>query len=95
MDGTDILHKTPYITGDYTVTDPQESRAMVSRSRTRPIGQSPPESGHGVIQSGIDLHVRYGFDKAFPDDHSAQWTRPIQKTLLYYNQILIQIQPTP
>lgn len=74
------------------VTDPQESRAMVSRSLTLPIGQSGPQTQHGVINSGVDLNANYGFYTAFPDDHSAQWTWPIQRTLPYYQQILLKIQ---
>ena len=70
-------------------------RSMVARSRSLSVGQSPPESPHGVITSAVDLHANYGFDKAFPADHSAQWTWPIQTTLPYYNQILVQIRPTP
>jgi hypothetical protein len=76
------------------VTDPQESRAYVSRSRTLPIGQSGPETGHGVIQSGVDLNTKYGFYKTSFNDHSAQWMWPIQNTLPYYRQILLKIQPT-
>src|SRR6185369_15681863 len=79
----------------YTVTDSQESRAMVSRSLTLPVGQSEPETSHGVIQAGIDLHARYQFNDSFPDDHSAQWVRPIQSTLPYYQQVLTQILPAP
>jgi hypothetical protein len=93
FDGANSWYNAAYIIGSHMVTDPQESRAMVSRSRTRPIGQSPPESGHGVITSGVDLYARYGFFKAFPDDHSAQWTWPIQKTTGYYLQILNSIKP--
>jgi len=48
-DGTNGWFNAALVIGSYTVTDPQESRAMVSRSRTLPIGQSGPESGHGVI----------------------------------------------
>ena len=59
----------------YMVTDPEESRAFVSASRTQPIGRSPPETGHGVITSGVDLTAHYGFGSSFPDDHSAQWVR--------------------
>jgi hypothetical protein len=77
----------------YLVTDPQESRAYVSRSLTLPIGQSGPESQHGVIKSGVDLNARYKFNDAFPDDHSAQWTWPIQTSLPYYDQVLVQIKP--
>jgi hypothetical protein len=77
----------------YAVTDPQESRANVSRSRTDAIGQSGPASAHGVIQSAIDLKAQFGFNNAFPADHSAQWTWPIQTTRPYYIQILKSINP--
>jgi hypothetical protein len=84
-----------YTISSNIVTDFQETRSMVARSRSLSVGQSPPESPHGVITSAVDLHANYGFDKAFPADHSAQWTWPIQTTLPYYNQILVQIRPTP
>lgn len=105
-----LLIPTPYCTFDgtngwhynltlssYLVTDPQESRAMISRSRTLPIGQSGPASAHGVMQSAVDLNARYGFGRSFPDDHSAQWAWPIQTTRPYFQQALTscQIQPAP
>jgi len=77
----------------YLVTDPQESRAYISRSLTDSIGQSGPASAHGVIQSAVNLNANFGFNKAFPGDHSAQWVWPIQTCLPYYNQILVQIKP--
>ena len=80
----------------YVVTDPQESRAMVSRSRTQPIGRLGPASGQtrqGVIESAVNLNERFGFDDAFPNDHSAQWAWPIQTSYLYYKQVLKSIQP--
>jgi len=78
------------------VTDSQESRAMISRSRTLSIGQSGPESGHGVIQSGVELNVRFGFYDTIAE-HSAQWTRPIQTSRPYFQEVLrsCQIQPAP
>jgi hypothetical protein len=81
----------------YLVTDPQESLAFISRSRTLPIGQSGPATAHGVIQSGVDLNAQFGFKDSFPDDHSAQWVRPIQTTRPYFQQVLrsCQIQPAP
>ena len=87
FDGTNCWY-TDFFFISHLVTDPQEARAMVSRSRTLSIGQSGPESGHGVIQSAVDLNAQFGFNKAFPDDHSAQWTWPIQKCWGYYDQIL-------
>jgi len=81
----------------YLVTDPQESRAMISRSHTQPIGRMGPSTGQtkqGVIGSTINLAAQFGFTTGF-SEHSAEWTRPIQTSLPYYNQILIQIQPVP
>ena len=87
FDGTNSWHviegRPPLL-----VTDPQQARSMVSRSRTLPIGQSGPASGHGVINSAVDLNAQYGFYNAFPDDHSAQWTRPIQTAWGYYDSVL-------
>jgi hypothetical protein len=77
------------------VTDPHESRAYVSRSRTLPIGQSGPASGHGVIQSAVDLNAQFGFGHSFPDDHSAQWVWPIQTTRPYFQQVLRSCQLMP
>ncbi|MGO8766905.1 MAG: hypothetical protein ACLQSR_17445, partial [Limisphaerales bacterium] len=94
-DGINGWYNTPIGSGNYMVTDPEESRAMVARSLTLPIGQSPPESAHGVINSGVDLKADFGFNNAFPADHSAEWTWPIQTTLPYYRQILVEIQPVP
>jgi hypothetical protein len=79
------------------VTDSQESRSMISRSRTWSIGAQRPSSGQtsqGVINSTVDLAGQFGFTTG-TSEHSAEWTRPIQTSLLYYKQILIQIQPAP
>ena len=65
---------------------------MVSRARTLSIGQSGPTSGHGVIQSGVNLNAQFGFNSDI-SEHSAQWTRPIQTSLPYYLQILNSITP--
>ena len=89
-DGTNCWYTWPG--SSYEVTDPQESRAMISRSRTLPIGQSGPASAHGVIQSAIDLNRQFGFSSTF-DEHSAQWNRPIQTSRPYYIQVLQSINP--
>jgi Alpha/beta hydrolase of unknown function (DUF900) len=94
-DGTNGWYNTPVGSGTYQITDSQESRAMVSRSLTLPIGQSGPETAHGVIKSGIDLHANFNFSNASFADHSAEWAWPIQTTLSYYQQVLLQIRPTP
>jgi hypothetical protein len=74
------------------VTDPEEGRSMVARSRTLPIGQSGPTSAHGVLTEAVDLNARYGFNRKL-DEHSAQWTRPIQTSRPYYLQVLESIKP--
>ena len=92
-DGTNGWYNAALGFRSYMVTDPEESRAFVSRSRTLPIGQSGTETGHGVVQSGVDMHARYGFNDVFPDDHSAQWTWPIQTTRAYYIQVIDSMNP--
>jgi hypothetical protein len=99
-DGANGLHHSLFNLSTYLVTDPQESRAMISRSRTQPIGRSGPASGQtrqGVIESAVDLNQQYGFYNAFTEDHSAQWMRPIQSTRPYFQQVLRSclIAPTP
>jgi hypothetical protein len=90
-DGTTSYY-FPFVGPGYQVSDPEESRAMVARSRTLPIGQSGPASPHGVIQSAVDLNAQFNFNDA-TDEHSAQWTRPIQTTSGYYLQIRESIKP--
>ncbi len=92
FDGTNSYYD-PFIGFNYLVTDPEESRAEVSRSRTLPIGQSEPETPHGVIRSAIDLHARFNFGNTSFDDHSAQWVWPIQTTIGYYQQVREAIKP--
>jgi hypothetical protein len=86
-------HYYPFVGPGYLVTDPEESRAMVARSRTDPIGRSGPASGHGVIVSAVNLNAQFGFNGDTTDEHSAQWTRPIQTSLPYYLQVLQSIKP--
>jgi hypothetical protein len=73
----------------YLVSDPEESRAMISRSLTGPVGR---ETTAGVINSTINLGTQFGFTTGIPE-HSAEWTRPIQTSLSYYVQILNTIEP--
>ena len=61
FDGTNSYF-SPLLGPNSTVKDPEESRAMVGRSRTLPVGQSGPSSGHGVINSALDLNSRFGFN---------------------------------
>jgi hypothetical protein len=81
-----ILSGTFY---SYLVTDPEESRAMISRSLTGPVGR---ETTAGVVNSTINLSSQFGFTTGTPE-HSAEWTRPIQTSLPYYVQLLNTIEP--
>jgi hypothetical protein len=83
--GTNSMY-APVFSSIYIVTDPQESRANVSRSRTLSVGA---QTGvQGVISSTIDLNAQFGFNGANTDEHSAQWARPIQTCWGYYDQVL-------
>jgi hypothetical protein len=90
-DGTNSWNFVNIDAGDYyLVTDPQESRAMVARSRTLAIGeQGPITSGgaQGVVQSTVDIHAQFGIGSSW-DEHSAFYTRPIQTIWPFYDQIL-------
>jgi len=90
-DGTNSFY-TDFFSNKILVADPQEARAMVARARTLSIGQTGPASGHGVIESAVNLNAQFGFNDAL-DEHSAQWTRPIQTSRPYYLQILDSINP--
>jgi hypothetical protein len=76
----------------YTVTDWQESRAMVARSHTSAVGAQGGLAG--VIKGSVDLKASFGFGSTRPE-HSAQFSRPIQTSLDYYQKLLTEIQPTP
>jgi hypothetical protein len=90
-DGTNSYYYPAF--GDrYTVTDPEESRGMVARSRSLAAGLVGPESPTGVIKSDVDLNAKFNFGTAI-SEHSAQWTRPIQTSLPYYVQVLKSISP--
>jgi hypothetical protein len=88
-DGVDGWHHSLFNIFTYLVTDPQESRAMISRSRTQTVGR---QDTSGVINSTIDLSAHFGFTTGF-SEHSAEWTRPIQTSFPYYVQILTTIAP--
>jgi hypothetical protein len=76
--------------GDQQVTDYQEIRSMVARSHTAAIGAQGPADGQtrqGIISGSVDLKASFGFDKT-RQEHSAQFTRPIQTGWPYYDQVL-------
>ena len=77
------------------VTDSQESRAMVSRSRTLAIGNIGPSTGQtsqGVVQSAVNLNAQFLIGNTAAE-HSAFFMRPIQSIWPYYLQILDSISP--
>jgi len=90
-DGTNVWE---YVTGapNMPITDSEVSRAFVARSRTDAVGATAGLGG--VINSSFNLNAQFGFGTTI-DEHSAEWTRPIQTSYLYYNQVLTQIQPAP
>jgi len=65
----------------------QEAKAMVARSRTHALGAQ--ENVQGVIKTdaSIDLFNTFKFGNA-RDDHSAQFTLPIQRVWGYYDEVL-------
>jgi predicted esterase len=76
----------------YTVTDLQEIKALVARSRSKAVGA---QGGlHVAIDSSVDLFGSYGFWNT-RDEHSAQFARPIQACLPYYRQMLTSFQILP
>lgn len=76
----------------YTVTDLQEIKALVARSRSKAVGA---QGGlHGAIDSSVDLFTSYGFWNTRPE-HSAQFARPIQTCLPYYRQMMTSFQILP
>ena len=92
-DGTNVWE---YVTGapNMPITDSEVSRAFVARSRTKAVGAQLGLAG--VINGSVDLHAQFGFGQA-SDEHSAEWTRPIQTSRPYYQQVLRSclMQPAP
>jgi hypothetical protein len=76
----------------YTVTDQHELKSMVARSRSKAVGAQ--DGLHGAIKGSVDLKALFGFGKT-REEHSAQFTRPIQTVLPYYQQLLTSFQILP
>ena len=92
-DGTNVWE---YVTGapNMPITDSQVSRAFVARSRTDAIGAQglgSGESKQGVMGTTFDLGANFGFGNT-KAEHSAEWRRPIQTCLPYFQQVLVQIK---
>jgi alpha/beta hydrolase family protein DUF900 len=72
-----------------TVSDLQEIKAMVARSRSKAVGA---QNGlRGSISASIDLFGSFGFANT-RSEHSGQFARPIQTCLPYYRQMLTSFQ---
>jgi hypothetical protein len=68
------------------VTDSAESRGMISRSKTLAIG-AQGQTSQGATVSSVNLNTEFGFYDV-RSEHSAQFNRPIQTVLSYYNLIV-------
>jgi hypothetical protein len=80
---------------EFLVTDTQESRAMVSRSRTAAIGAQGPASGQtsqGVVQSAVDLKAQFGLGSS-DEEHGGFFWRSYQSVRGYYSRVLDDIRP--
>ncbi|HXT10732.1 MAG TPA: alpha/beta hydrolase [Candidatus Angelobacter sp.] len=74
----------------YTVTDLQEIKALVARSRSRAVGA---QGGlHGAIRSETDLLEEFGFGNT-RSEHSAQFNRPIQTVKPYWEEVVRAFNP--
>jgi predicted esterase len=71
------------------LADVAEIRSMVARSRTAAVGGQGGLSG--AIDVGLDLREKFGFDRT-RDEHSAQFTRPIQSVWRYYDEAILGFQ---
>ena len=82
------------IINDEVVTDPQEIMSMVARSRTHAVGAQVSVGGVMNTNATVDLFNSFKFSNT-RDDHSAQFTWPIQRVWGYYDQVLrsYRIQP--
>jgi hypothetical protein len=71
----------------YTVTDSQEIKALVARSRSSAVGAQAGLAGviHGSVNLGSSA---FGFGRT-RTEHSAQFDRPIQTVWGYYDEILV------
>jgi hypothetical protein len=80
------------VSSSYTVTDLQEIKSMVARSRSSAVGAQ--NGVNGVIRSSVDLKASFQFDKT-RQEHSAQFDRPIQTAWSYYDEVLFSFGINP
>jgi len=77
---------------NYTVTDPYEIMSMVARSRTHAVGAQNNVAGPMNSTAAVDLKASFGFGTT-RQEHSAEFDRPIQSVIGYYQKLLSLIQP--
>ena len=63
---------------------------MVARSRSKAVGAQANVRIAVAGQVDLESQVIFGSTR---DEHSAEFTRPIQTVLGYYQTVLTQIQP--
>jgi hypothetical protein len=74
----------------HTVTDLQEIKALVARSRSKAVGA---QGGlHGAIKGEVDLAAEFGFSNTRPE-HSAQFERNIQTVKPYWDEVVRTFNP--
>ena len=73
------------------VTDPQEKMSMVARSRSSAVGGQGNLGGVINTNASVDLLSQFNFGST-RDEHSAQFSRPIQTAWTYYDQVLRSFQ---
>jgi hypothetical protein len=74
------------------VTDLQEILGLAARSRTKAVGAQENVGGVINASASVDLLATFHFGNTRAE-HSAEFTRPIQTVLGYYQTILNRIQP--
>ncbi len=79
-----------YTFGSYTVTDLQEIKALVARSRSRAVGAQGGLGG--VINGEVNLQDSFDFGKT-RSEHSAQFNRPIQTSKGYWDEVVRTFSP--
>jgi hypothetical protein len=75
-----------------TVSDPQESMSFIARSRTEALGRMA--TGGSILQNqnvgdGTTFPIPFGRTR---DDHSGEFTRPIQQLNSFYNYLYLRVR---
>jgi hypothetical protein len=76
------------------VTDPYEIMSMVARSRTHAVGAQGGMGGAIKSTASNNLFAKYTFGNT-RDEHSAQFSRNIQRAWSYYDDVLLSFGINP